>query len=113
MVIGIDYDDTWTKDPKFWRAFCHSVLNHTKHQIVMVTQRCECWPEQVKQVHEDVGENFIPIVFAGDPVLPQSKIEAARHAGWMVDVWIDDNPISVTTQMYRIRERGYDVGEEF
>lgn len=102
MVIAIDYDDTYTADPDFWRKFIHAA-NNSGHTIIMVTQRCRCYPEQVREVEERVGR-LLPIIFAGDPLLAQSKMQAAQTAGYVVDVWIDDNPQSVLVPMYRRQE---------
>ena len=101
MTIGLDYDDTWTADPKFWRKFVHMALD-AGHTVIMVTQRCRCYPEQVEDVEAEIG-SLIPIIFAGDPLLPQSKSQAARTVGYEVDIWIDDRPESILVPMYRVR----------
>lgn len=99
MVIAIDYDDTYTADPFFWRKFIHSAIN-AGHTVIMVTQRCRCYPEQVEEVEEHLGQ-LLPIIFAGDPMLAMAKMQAAHAAGYEVDVWIDDNPMSILTPMYK------------
>jgi len=108
MVIAIDFDATWTSDPKFWRKFVHMALD-AGHTVIMVTQRCRCYPEQVEEVEAEIGD-LIPVLFAGDPLMAQSKLMAARISGYEVDVWIDDNPHSVFEAMYRLpQERRDDV----
>jgi len=106
MVIALDYDGTWTVDPKFWRAFVHMAIN-AGHTVIMVTQRCRAYPEQVKEVEDEI-DKLIPIIFAGDPMLPMSKSLAAKISDRHVDIWIDDNPQSVIVPMYKTRE-GTDV----
>ena len=98
MVIGIDFDGTWTADPGLWREFCASAQARG-HTCVIVTYR---------RAHAGRDEEFaaaapgIPVVFVSDmqdrATWPEYlwKPEAARRAGYEVTMWIDDNPSSIS-----------------
>jgi len=80
LLIGIDYDETFTADPRAWRETM-AVLRRHGHEFICVTRR--------NQPPAD-DEPPIPcaIVCAGD----QWKKVAAERAGYSVDIWIDDLP---------------------
>jgi len=83
MLIALDYDGTYTADPRMWRTFC-TMAQSLGHSFVCVTGRA------------------VPPDFTRDPPLPQGmpivcapegyKRNAALRAGFKVDVWIDDIP---------------------
>lgn len=81
MLIAIDYDDTFTRDPYFWR--CVMAQGRQRgHTFVCVTMRYEP-PDPMR-------EPWIPcevVCTAGE-----LKDLCARRAGFNVDVWIDDMP---------------------
>lgn len=80
MLIAIDYDDTFTRDPHGWREVMR-IMRARGHEFVCVTGRCSP-PEP----HEPV----IPCEIVCTDGAP--KRAAAQHRGFMVDVWIDDVP---------------------
>ncbi|HVI42717.1 MAG TPA: hypothetical protein VM577_19085 [Anaerovoracaceae bacterium] len=91
MIIGIDYDGTFSADPEGWSQVIQ-LMQSRGHKVVCVTGRSDEgeWGEQVKK-----GINgLIPIVFAGS----EWKREAAKAKGWDVNVWIDDNPEYIALQ---------------
>lgn len=90
MVIGIDFDGTFAADPEIFRKVVE-VFQAAGHKCVLVTPRRF---EQGQRVRELVGD-LMPIVFAGG----FTKIDAAWNAGHFVDVWVDDNPMSVHTPL--------------
>lgn len=81
MLIGLDYDDTFTADVDFW---CQVVaLGRLRgHRFVCVTARREP-PDAEREPHIPM-----PVVCAGS----DWKDVAAKRAGHVVDVWIDDLP---------------------
>lgn len=85
LVFGIDFDGTFAADPLFFKAFV-SLLRASGHSCVMVTGR-EDVPGLAEPVRALVGD-LMPIVFAGGTW----KKDAAKAAGWIIDIWIDDNP---------------------
>jgi len=77
MIIAIDYDDTYTADPRGWDAVI-AYMSDRGHEFICVTGREETQPADIN----------LPIIYA-----PSSyKKKAAEKAGYSVDVWIDDLP---------------------
>ena|ERR1700730_18562747 len=79
MKIALDYDKTYTSDPKFWSQFIELARNHG-HDVTCVTMRS---PEnKIEGLQIDV----IYTSFKG-------KILYTKNLGIDFDIWIDDNPI--------------------
>ena len=87
MLISLDYDDTFTADPIFWREVVKLGAKHG-HKFICCSAR-----------YNDVGNRNelernlpdIPIVLCGH----KSKWHVSRERGFNVDVWIDDTPDSI------------------
>ncbi len=92
MIIAIDYDGTYARDPVMWSAFVE-LAKERGHQCVMVTGRSDdgLLGDQVKRAVAGI----MPVVFAGS----EWKIEAARRRGWVPDIWVDDNPQYIGPQI--------------
>lgn len=85
MTIAIDYDKTWAS-PLYELLWAFADLADSKgHRVICVARRSgwsedmECYP-------------FPPpmrLIYAGPD---QLKEDAARKAGYKVDIWIDDEP---------------------
>lgn len=84
MLLALDYDDTFTRDKQFWWDF---VLSATRcgHSVICVTARAECHRAEVE---DDLGDMVEAIICTGG----KAKHKAAYDAGFMVSVWIDDQP---------------------
>jgi glycine/D-amino acid oxidase-like deaminating enzyme len=82
-TYAIDYDGTWTTDPEAFQAFA-ALLRRRGHTVIIVTSRVTGWSE----VNDACGRHVDDIVMAGRAW----KREAAKSAGYKVDVWIDDRP---------------------
>jgi|HubBroStandDraft_2_1064218.scaffolds.fasta_scaffold674890_2 hypothetical protein len=78
MKIALDYDGTYTRDHKFWRAFATNAIA-AGHDVRVVTQR---YPE------EEVPDVGVLVVYTHR--VPK-RIHLAT-AGWLPDIWIDDHP---------------------
>lgn len=92
LVFGIDYDQTFAADPEMFKAFVGLIKAHG-HIPVLVTGREDShgFGEPVRALVEDL----MPIVFAGG----SWKRDAAKAAGYEVDIWIDDNPTYIAPPM--------------
>jgi len=90
-IIAIDFDDTFTADVKLWQIFIKYAKSRG-HICVCVTGRSDegQWGAEVRR---EIG-GLIPIVFAGR----KWKRDAAKEAGFDVDIWIDDNPEYIAEQ---------------
>lgn len=89
MIISMDYDNTWTRDPEGWAAIV-LLLRNLGHTVYGVTLR---FP------HED--EHMDPKYFnACEKVFFTSNGEKDPYMqgqGILVDVWIDDMPELIRT----------------
>lgn len=97
MKIGLDYDETYTKDPILWAAFV-ALARAQGHEVRIVTARS---PTEDKI--EDVGD--IPVIYC-DGVAKRFHCTwfANDRKGWIPDVWIDDKPQSVDNNSTATRE---------
>jgi hypothetical protein len=83
MRLGVDYDDTWTLDPVFWRAVVELAAARG-HEVVIVSNR---GPSRWEPIAEEHALPVRVIYADGKP-----KTEAVRAAGLVIDVWVEDMP---------------------
>lgn len=94
FIISLDWDDTFTKSPRLWEAFLHTVAHEgVGAQIIIVTMRredegsiIEEWVEAVNK-HIDL-EYPLEVFFTGR----KAKKQFMEELGIRVDIWIDDRP---------------------
>ena len=86
MNISLDFDDTYTLDPKFWDRFIE-ICHDRGHDVYCVTLRYE---HESDAVYKTIGKliDHNRIIFAGR----KAKADACRKRGIDIDVWIDDMP---------------------
>jgi hypothetical protein len=82
FTIGIDFDDTYSRDPELWDAFIASAKARG-HKVVCVT----CRPETLENVQECDIPGVLTYCTSMSP-----KEWYMREKGIEVDVWIDDCP---------------------
>ena len=84
MIIALDYDYTFTKDPEAWFAAMHymALVGHT---IIGVTLRYPSEASDMDKRYDDLCDH----IYFTSRVAKQSAM--AVH-GIHVDVWIDDSP---------------------
>jgi hypothetical protein len=92
LTIAIDYDDTFTADPRAWTVVIQ-VLVAAGHRVVCVSSRRDTVE------HQATLRRYLPtaverIVLAYD--MPKRK--AARLFDIAVDIWIDDRPETIATK---------------
>lgn len=80
MIIALDYDGTYTKDPAMWRKVI-AIATEAGHRVVCVTSR---WKEEAIEMPCEV-------IYTGR----LAKARVAADAGIDVDIWIDDNPFFI------------------
>jgi len=84
MMFSLDYDETFSADPDFWRKFIE-LARSNNHQVIMITRRFN---------HGDHGPITddvlgVEIVYTANT----AKRDFCRANGIpMPDVWIDDGP---------------------
>lgn len=88
MLISLDYDDTFTADPKFWRSF---VKNAQKagHKVICITARGF---SESNKYELELALPDIPIMFCD----MKPKRIVAKNQGYDIDIWIDDTPEAIT-----------------
>lgn len=88
ITVAIDFDGTFTRDPDLFTKIIYLFLEKG-HQVVCITSR-EGDSQRAQELLDTIGK-IIPVVFAG----VKYKREAAEEAGFSVDVWVDDFPITI------------------
>lgn len=86
MLLALDYDDTYTRDPQFWNAVIALAVQRG-HAVICATLRADV-PHEADEVRAALAHRVEAIVFTGR----RAKHAAVHAAGFMPSVWIDDNP---------------------
>lgn len=84
MIIALDYDDTYTRDPELWDKFILDATN-CGHTVFCVTMR---YYEEGRDVIIALSDKVEDIFFTGR----KAKQKFMFDLGYNVQVWIDDNP---------------------
>jgi hypothetical protein len=89
MRIALDYDQTYTLDPRFWDAFILAA-NLYGHDVRIVTVRDERHDRTAPLI---ALEEKLPVIYTRGV----AKGWFCTHFtnGWRPDIWIDDSPRSV------------------
>ena len=93
MIISIDFDQTFSADPKMWGEFARQATL-AGNIVVMITRRQDT-PDNQKEIADTLGvyaAAFSHVMLIGSDTL---KAHAAAAAGISVDVWVDDSPQTV------------------
>lgn len=85
MIIALDYDDTYTVDPEFWKTVIDAAISRN-HTIICVTARDKN-PENEIELKNNLP-NYIDIYFTN--FYPKNDFMRCHNIA--VDVWIDDSP---------------------
>lgn len=95
MIVAIDYDGVWGAEPALFERLVGELLSGG-HRCLVVTGRSGegRWGREVREAVARSGHPLAIVFAAGG-----WKREAARRAGWAVDVWIDDHPETVGPQL--------------
>jgi len=98
LVISIDYDQTFTEAPGLWLCFIEEAVQ-LGNTVIMTTRRADNDANRA-EVMSAIGpdSDLAAVIFAGPD---SNKRDAARAAGYEVDVWIDDTPSTVDGPVQR------------
>ena len=90
MNIALDFDDTYTRDPQLWDHFIAQAKDR-QHDIRIVTFRKRSMTDPAL----DWLSQILPVIFTEY----QQKRAFTNRIGWNVDVWIDDSPEFIISQI--------------
>ena len=98
MILSIDYDDTYTRDPPYWNWVAEEAIRRG-YTVWCVSAR--------HQRHMDEPQATIGRVIGSEKCVGTNGVAKRDYLfkkhGVYADVWIDDMPDTVTT--------GYDLGD--
>lgn len=83
MIIALDYDKTYTRDPNLWNEF----IRHAKqcgHEIICITMRKPNQQEAIDRSNFKVDKLYY--------TSRKAKMIWAKMNNVDVDIWIDDKP---------------------
>lgn len=86
MNIALDYDGTFTLDPKRWQQFI-DLFVMAEHKVWIITSRSIDIPLEI------VPKNIEYVVFCNF----RAKKTVADERGISIDVWVDNDPYYITT----------------
>ena len=90
MILSIDFDETYTRDPDLWDRFLADAVRNG-HRVFCVSARHE---RQMGQVRDTIGRLIGPDACFGTGGAPKRRF-MAEMVDTYVDVWIDDAPESI------------------
>lgn len=82
MILALDFDDTYTKDPEMWDEFI-KMAEKRGHEVICVTMR---YPYEIEWVKDRFPK--IKVISTHR----KAKLWYLLTEGIIVDVWIDDSP---------------------
>lgn len=85
MLICIDFDDTYTKDPVLWNEFI-LLAKSRGHRVICCTMRYEI--EEGEELTQTIGKVVDLIYFTNR----NSKKAFLNNLNIFPDIWIDDEP---------------------
>jgi hypothetical protein len=84
MIIALDFDMTYTKDPELWNEFIDNAQSRG-HEVLCVTMRYEYEGDLVEQT---IGKKC-KVIYTGRI----AKLNKLNELNIKIDIWIDDNPL--------------------
>ena len=86
MILALDYDGTYTKDPVMWQAII-PVFRAAGHEVFCCTMRT---PKEVSSMDPNLLKHVQVITTSR-----AAKGPFMEALGIPVDIWIDDNPMFI------------------
>src|SRR5574340_529237 len=83
MIIALDYDGTYTRDPDLWIDFINKAYKNN-HQVILATMRYENEQEDMCKILL----SKVKVIFTGR----KAKREFLQNLGIEPHIWIDDIP---------------------
>lgn len=95
MRIAIDFDDTYTLDPNMWDQILNLMVL-SGHEVFCITARPD---RHMDKVRETIGKVIGMENCIGTQLLAKRKY-VKDHYGLVFDVWIDDTPDAIVSNIY-------------
>jgi hypothetical protein len=92
MIISVDFDATYTKDPKTFDEII-KLFQKAGHTVYCITLRNNT-PEEANPVLNSIGK-LVPVIFC----CRQYKRKVAEEQKIFVNVWIDDMPALIDSPL--------------
>ena len=87
MNIGLDYDDTITRDPEAFKKIV-KIFREVGHKVYIVTMRSEHECDDIRKEWGDLVDSIVPCGL-------KAKRSKTWELGICIHIWIDDMPQSV------------------
>jgi len=84
LLISLDYDDTFTANPIFWKKFIDLAIEEG-HRIVIATMRHE---HEGRNLEILLADHVEKIIYTGR----KAKKPFLKKLGIEPDIWVDDMP---------------------
>jgi hypothetical protein len=84
MHIALDYDGTYTADPKLWSAWI-AMAKSWGHHVFIVTMRHD---SNAEALDPSICDQVDGVIYTGR----KAKAEYVKAQGKRMDIWIDDMP---------------------
>ena len=84
MLLALDYDETYTRDPIFWDMVIE-LAKKRGHTFICATMRHE---HEGQEIIQDLQHKVEKIIFTGR----KAKFAFVNEAGYYPSIWIDDMP---------------------
>jgi DNA-binding LacI/PurR family transcriptional regulator len=89
LVISLDFDQTYTRDPELWNEFIGSARKRG-YTVYIVTMRYDM-PKEADEVRTLLSDKVDGIYFTGR----KAKEKFMFDKGIDVSVWVDDMPFFI------------------
>ena len=93
MTICIDFDQTYSRNPAMWDALLHAA-EIAQVEVICISRR-EDTTDNRQTIRAAFGDEFqilSALILCGPNT---AKADAAKAAGFAVDIWIDDSPEAI------------------
>ena len=86
MILALDYDNTFTRDPELWKDFVLR-CRESGHKVFCVTCRRPTYENETELEEAFSGCDVLIFYTSLAP-----KLDYMQKRGITIDVWIDDDP---------------------
>jgi len=95
VTICIDFDGTYARNPAMWDELLHAA-EIAQVEVICISRR-EDTPDNRQAIRAAFGDDFqilSALILCGPNT---QKQDAAKAAGFAVDIWVDNTPETILT----------------